>query len=708
MAATAQSEYKSRPRVRWGEQRNFFDRNWDLVALLLLLAATFPAVWVAHNSVTQVPNLGLIDDNWHLDYTFKALRGIWIGRDVAFTHGPLFQKLSAIPAHWLPLSFGALYATWNTVPVWCAFLFAYISIRLLLPEQPPWKRFVFLLLVASFWETSLRSTSPVLLFALFLRGWYEVEAGRLRAVLAGVGGAVLCVIAFLMAGDVGMYSAAGWGICWLAVAVETRRTEARAQLLVGLASFIVAALILAVVVNSFMATPFSFKFWRDSLVQVAEYRWATPAAMTDQGVRHLLGALVFCTAIFVMRWSTRVPQERPVAQRTGFLAGAFLLGLVILQSALVRSDLGHVIIGEFALIFFTGVVLFSLRGTTAGLIGAVIAIAASMVVSQPIFWPSSLVHAYRTVRNPVTRCGPGYGEFQHACYVETLTPRLLTAGGQFLSANSAVKDSVFVFPYQTMYGLAAERNVAGGLMQAYTASGPELSEVEISGLEGKTIPAALYFTDPDYRHSTREDIEHWSRNYLSVPVDGIPSFTRTPEVWFWMLRHYRSAGQLAAGIVGLKRDDARASQIVLQAQPLGIPQRTYQVTDRSSQTGLGSPVLSNGFDFIRLRMTVRYPIGWKLRKPERLQLEITRANGSREMQWFLAKPNQSYEVWFYPWDGPDLANYFNADEAQWRPGARSPITNLRVLATPLDWVSVQPSEIVIESAEGVRVTMGAR
>src|SRR5271157_1869806 len=136
-------------------------RYWDLVAILLLILGSFPTVWLAQRTVTMVPNLGLIDDNWHLDGTFKALRGIWIGRDVAFTHGPIFQWLSSIPAHSLPLSFGALYATWNTIPIWCAFAFAYVAFRLVLPEQPAWKRFVLLLLLAAFWETSFRSTFPV-------------------------------------------------------------------------------------------------------------------------------------------------------------------------------------------------------------------------------------------------------------------------------------------------------------------------------------------------------------------------------------------------------------------------------------------------------------------------------------------------------------------------------------------------------------------
>src|SRR5215469_12351738 len=203
--------------------RSFWRRNWDFAGVVLLIIASFPTTWLTRRTVTIVPNLGLIDDNWHLDYTFKALRHIWIGRDVAFTHGPIFQWLSSIPARTLPLHFGGLYATWNTVPVWCAFVFAYCALRLLLPEQPPWKRFVLLLLIASFWETSLRTTLPIFFFALFLLGWYAARDGRVRVPFVAVGGALLCVIAFLVAGDTGIYATAAWIICFGAFAFEARR-----------------------------------------------------------------------------------------------------------------------------------------------------------------------------------------------------------------------------------------------------------------------------------------------------------------------------------------------------------------------------------------------------------------------------------------------------------------------------------------------------
>src|ERR1700760_1431351 len=111
-----------------------------------------------------------------------------------------------------------------------------------------------------------------------------------------------------------------------------------------------------------------------------------------------------------------------------------------------------------------------------------------------------------------------------------------------------------------MFGRGSRPNVSGRLMQAYTASGPELVRIEMSGLEGKPIPVALYMPDADLSRWPSTEVRSWSRNYLSIPVDGIPNFTRIPQVWFWMVRHYRTAESLMPGMVGVVRDDSRASR----------------------------------------------------------------------------------------------------------------------------------------------------
>jgi hypothetical protein len=89
-------------------------------------------------------------------------------------------------------------------------------------------------------------------------------------------------------------------------------------------------------------------------------------------------------------------------------------------------------------------------------------------------------------------------------------------------------------------------------------------------------------------------------------------------------------------------------------------------------------------------------------------LEITHADGRRDVQWFIVQPNVSSEAWFYPWDNSELARYFDSDASQWRLPARSPVVRLQVIATPLDWVSQQPGSISIEAADAVTLATRPR
>jgi hypothetical protein len=285
---------------------------------------------------------------------------------------------------------------------------------------------------------------------------------------------------------------------------------------------------------------------------------------------------------------------------------------------------------------------------------------------------------------------------------------MLQSAADYLQKHSGATDSIVVFPYQTMFGIASRRNVAGGLMQPYTASGVDLAKLEIAGLERAPAQTGLYLPDPDLSHWSNAEIANWRNLDLSLPVDGVANFTRTPEVWFWLLHHYRSDQQLSPGVFGLQRDDSRVSRLSMQSQPVGLTAQTYPVTQRSSTTDLGVPNWPPNADFLRLRLMVRYDPLWKVRKPERMQVEITRADGTQTLQWFVLPPNVSTEVWFYPWSAPDLLHYFDANEEHWRPNPRSAVTGLRLIATPLDWVSQTPDSITLEAADAVRLTLASR
>ncbi len=680
-------------------------KNWDLLALVLLVLASIPAVWLSPRSLVVVRDTSLIDDNWHLDEVFKLSRDIWVGRDVAFTHGPIFQWLSSLPARSMGVSMGAIYATWVTVPAWCAFVFVYLTLRWLLPGKPAWKRALLLVLILVFWEPSLRNAFPVLLFAIFLRAWYAIVAGRVKAYVLGIGAALLCILAFLIASDTGVYSTAAWVIASAAVLFEARRDERIVgKGLITLLAFVISALVFALAVNAAMASAFDFKFWKDSAQMVSVYRWATPAAMTDAGTIRLLATLLAGTVVFLFGASAR-RKENPAGTtaRSSFLLGGFVFAIVMLQSALVRSDYGHVVIASFAMVVLAGAILFSIESRLAWL-AVLVAIACSMLFSRPAFRPSTVIRLVQQVRHPLTDCPRGFRKFDRGCFAPEFTAMLQSAA-TYLGQESGPRDHIVVFPYQTMFGIASQRNVAGGLMQAYTASGPYLSQLEIAGLESAPAPAGLYLPDADMRDLSEPDLVRWRNLDLSLPVDGTYNFTRTPELWFWMLQHYRSETKLSAGVFGLQRDDSRAARISMQAQTLGLAAQTYPIHERSSAVDLGVPDWPAGSDFLRLRLTVRYGVWWKLRKPERMQVEITRADGSSELRWFVIQPNVSSEIWFYPWSPPDLVHYLDPDKSNWRTTPRPSITRLRVVATPLDWVSVTPSAIVLEAADAVRIEM---
>ena len=602
------------------------------------------------------------------------------------------------------------------MPLWCAFVCVYLTLWLFLAEQPAWKRALLLSLLLVcwlvFWEWSLQTAFPVLLFAIFLRGWYAVIDGRAKSLVLGIVAALLCVVAFLITADTGVYSAAAWAIATAAIVFEERRNKRIVgRCIVALLAYAVSGFVFALAVNAAMGRVFDFRFWKDSAQIVSVYRWATPAAMTHADTVRLLGRLFAGAAVFLFRAGTRSKQNPALTERAGFLLGGFAFAVVMLQSALVRSDYWHIENGSFAMLLLTGTVLFSFRSVGTSSVAVLLAIVCSMLSSHRVFGPTSVLRQVQQLRQPPTQCPAGLREFDHGCFVPEFTAMLQSATN-YLGRHSGPQDHIVVFPYQTLFGIASRRSVAGGLMQPYTASGPYLSHLEIAGLESAPAPAGVYVNDLEWvvraghGELSEADLARWHNLAISRPIDGTYNFTRTPELWFWMLRHYRTEGEaLLPGMFGLLRDDSRAARISMQAQTLGLAAQTFPIRQRSSIIDLGVPDWPPGADFLRLRLTVRYGFWWKLRKPENMQVEITRADGSTELRWFVVQPNVSSEIWLYPWHPADLANYLDADESHWRTTPRPAITRLRIVATPLDWVSVTPDAIVLEAAESVRIEM---
>ena len=672
-----------------------FRQHWDLLAIVLLALISTPLPWLSPRTLIVVTHPGAFDYNWVLDSAFKASRGIWFGPGVIFQYGPLFQWIWTAPARWIGLSMGTVYATWkDTSLLWLSLVLLYLTLRLLIPEQPAWKRFLLLLLLPVFWAPwDGRTILNIFLFVVFLRGWYGVREEQFKPVVLGCAAALLCAAAFLYSADAGIYAIAAWLIALAGVAWEGRwEPQAFRRYAFALLAFAVLSVALVFAINAAMTTALDFRYWRSSLAIVNLHRWKEPAPMTEDGEIRLLVTLIVGGIIFLLR--RVVPGKAEITARTGFLLGAFAFAVLAMQTGLVRSDDQHIVFAIFPMILFASAILFSFPSPIVSASAALAAVACSALFAQPaaVFRPSMIRFRLGQLQQPLISCPIGFREFDRACFPAEFTGMLQTVSS-YLQPHSGPQDSIVIFPYQYMLGMASGRNVASGVMQANLASGPYLSQVAIAGMQQASAPAGLYFPDGN----------------LSLPIDEVTNFTRTPDVWFWTLRHYRSQEEVVPGVFGLLRDDSRATRISMQPQPLLVALKSYAIHERKSSVDLGDPAWPiDGGDFLRLRLNVHYGLMLKLRKPERLQLEITRADGTRDVRSFVVEPNVPSDVWFYPWADSDLSGFFGADETQWRSGPRAPITHLRLLLTPVDWVSQQPDSVVIESADAVKVGMGPR
>jgi hypothetical protein len=666
-------------------------KHWDILAVVLLMLAALPTLWLSPRTLIDTGSqINLVEESWILDTSFKASRGLWFGQDVAFTYGPLYQWLSSAPSRWTGISMGAIFDSCVSLPLWCTFLFGYFTLVLLLPEQPAWKRFVLLLLLCIFWApVEGRIAFVIFLFAAFLRGWYAVRRQVLAPVLAGCSAALLCAVAFLYSTDTGVYTLAAFVLSLAGVAWEDRRDG---QLLrsygPALVAFSFFSLVLVLVVNAFLAKPLDFRFWKNSLAILGSYRWIEPVSISRAGTLHLLGALLVAGVVFLMRAATARNRDRGIAARSSFLLSAFALSCLTMQSGLVRSDWGHIVVSTYATVFLTGVVLFSFASRMVSALTFLLVVTCSLMFGEPPSLVTALRYNYTQLRSPSTTCPSRFMDFDHVCYpgefVETLQHTV-----DFLQQHSGPGDFMAVFPFHNIFGVASRRNVAGGVLQSYLVSGPYLSQVDIAGLERAAAPVGLYLPDSE----------------LSQPIDEVPNFTRSPDVWLWMFRHYRKEQELVPRILGLERDDLRADTMAMQTHPLNAAAH-YPIPTRDAVLDLGGitwPV--DNADFLRLRLKVHYPLWWKLRKPARLVLKIERADSSDDLKPFIVEPNVSSDVWFYPWNQADLAHYFDAEEGRWRTSPRPAITHLRLLVTPLDWVSVQPDMIEVQAADAITFRM---
>ncbi|HUI82748.1 MAG TPA: hypothetical protein VL240_00910 [Candidatus Binatia bacterium] len=348
--------------------------------------------------------------------------------------------------------------------------------------------------------------------------------------------------------------------------------------------------------------------------------------------------------------------------------------------------------GIYPMILFCGALAIergSSRLISLMLPAAVVVITVLLVQPNGVFQPAYFRLVLHQIMHPVVTCPPETQQFDGAC-LQPHDAELFSVVSLYLGRHAAPGDTIAVFPYETAFGLTSRHQVAGGVLQSYLVNGDYLTRLELAGLRRARPSVGLYLPD----------------GYISAPLDYVPNFTRSADLWFYLLRHYRAESSPAQGVLGLVRDDGRNERLIATEEQIADPVGPAPIKKRSTAIVLADlrwPVA--GADFLKLRLRVAYPAWWQLRKPSELTLFMSFHDGSERWIRLVVPPNRLSDIWVYAWDDKGLENYFAADESQWRPTRNVPPTSLRLLITPYDWISVVPSSVSIQSVQAVRLGM---
>ena len=661
----------------------------DAIAALVLIAVAAFARLLGSDPVL-IRQLNLLDDSWVIDIAYRCGRGNWLGKDVVFTYGPLYEFMVGLPARLLhQTDVGFIYRTWPTIPIALSILLVYGIGRLLLGFVPAWKRLLFLLGVSYFWcPFDIRPILIVFVFAVLARGLAALTS-RAALFLACVA-SLLVIGAFLVSADTGIYSAATlfivlfWTLCFKRQRTrETLRFGLIATALIGIGMF---------VVNAICASLFDFRIWRSTVAQVSNYRWGQPSGLLPD--MSFAVKIIACASVLALgsAWMFRRTDLKTVTRHPLFLVSGFCVATLCLQSGLVRSDWAHLAPALFPAICIMALLLLGTGpvGTRPTLLWTGLALVATTWVAfvpaeRP--WESRLLSRNWKVERVSGDCPSGTQYFQQAC-LSTPQFQALSNAAAFLKNSSG--SEVLVFPYENVLAVAGGKVAAGGVLQTYAANGDFLMAEQLKSLGHDRPELAIYGLD---------DIASWR-------IDDVSNFSRSPKVWYLLQQNYRFDSSLGGGFLGLRKDEARSSHWKESCENVvGFGPKLLRLSGPGIYD-LGDVAFSEPYDFIRLQVRLTYPIWWKLSKPSAVALLLQFSDGSMKVVRGIFPPNQDTEFWIYPWAESNLARYFLPDPQQWRLGSYRPaVTHLAIGVAPYDSISVLPSAIEVHKAEAVSITL---
>jgi len=382
------------------------------------------------------------------------------------------------------------------------------------------------------------------------------------------------------------------------------------------------------------------------------------------------------------------------------LLSAPLFSLLYLQSSIVRADWAHVVFGVFPAMALSGAILLgSDRARAPWLLNTVPAlIGLAMLAYYANPYPRFILPFVRAKIAGAIQARSFDGK--NTCPTSTFNLdgicfpaaefKKLDSVSKYLADHTTPSDSIFAFPLENIYAIAARRRIGGGVLQNYLAVGDTLVQRKLQLLEKEKPLLAVYSLDKPF-----------------IGLDARNTITRIPEIWFYLQSHYREAAEIEPNIMVLERDPTRWRHWKMETTELPTQAAARSV----SREKINSFQISDHFvwpadaDFVRIKLLVRYPFFWHFRKACQILVALDLANGTTTTTVAVVPPNHLSEIWISPWDGDHIKKYFSPDMVSWRTRDFSPPVRVRMEVTPMDWISEKPVSVNIEKLEAVRLSL---
>ena len=677
----------------FGRAVSGFLNQSDLILALLLIIAASNFRYVL-SSPAVVPSLNFLDHSWAIDFIAKTKQHVWLGDSVAFSYGPLSQLVSSAFAIPLGGSLGAYFRSSHLMHLWAGIAFTFLTGRLLLGGHAPWKRSFYLLGMVGFWNAlEMRFCYDLLIFAVSLV-YFDGMRGQRVSAWKSLFISLLLVLGFMISADTGFYSVAAFliaGSAHLLMFRSDRRTLGTLLRSIAVCALTFGAL---AALSAALMPHARFGFWANSIAVVSEYRWSMAYSMEKAVKWRLVAAFATCTLVLLAGYKWRHPVATSLARRPVFFPAAIAFSFVAVQSAVVRSDWGHVSIALLPAIGLAGTVLMGAEQQKPwnwrGDFPVVLALGLTAVFSGPVaqLSPRNILDGLRLAA--ITRgqsCPVGMWYLDGACLQRSDYEPLKTVS-EYLRQNTSAAETVAIFPFENVYGAVAQRRVAGGMLQNYQVAGERLTRLQVDGLERDQPRVTIFSAD----------------GLATFAVDEVPNFIRTPDVWFYLQSRFIKVAELRPGVAVLRREQSRNQRLHQEATVMGS---AFQFGIRLKQP-IAIPLNNwpREADFLKLQIRVDYPILWRLTKPSILTVTVRHSDTSEKVFRAVLPPNKSTNLWIYPWDEFQLINYFDKDEEKWRVGRpRAPVQQIAFRFERMDWLSAIPTQINIQAIEAVRLRL---